>query len=87
VVVVEIVRGDMLVSGGGRRGHFGGVVRARPPLGVWPRVAHAGAPGVAAARAFVMSFLRHRQIYQSDLASNRSAGARPYSASPRVPSF
>ena len=56
------------VSGGGKRGHSGGVVRAKPRIAYgdeWPRLV---ARAFTAEEAFVMSFLRHRQIYQSDLA-------------------
>ena len=49
---------DFDVSGGGRRCHFGGVVRARPPLAAWRRVAQAGARGIAAARSFRYEFFK-----------------------------
>lgn len=61
-------RSGKYVSGGGRRGHFGGVVRARPLMaggGEWPWLSPQTSPS---AEGFVMSFLRHGQIYQSDLA-------------------
>jgi hypothetical protein len=55
------------VSGGGRWGHFGGPVGARPLIpggGEWRGCRPEPSQRV---EALVMSFLRHRQIYQSDM--------------------
>jgi hypothetical protein len=57
------------VSGGGGRGHFGGPVGAKPLIaggGEW-RNGCRPEPSQQA-EVFVMSFLRHGQIYQSDVA-------------------
>jgi len=55
------------VSGGGRRGHNGGVVRARPRMAGGGEWRGCRPERWQRSEAFVMSFLRHGQIYQSDL--------------------
>jgi len=62
-------KGRPFVSGGGGRGHFGGPVGATPLIaggGEW-RNGCRPEPSQQA-EVFVMSFLRHGQIYQSDVA-------------------
>jgi integrase len=55
------------VSCGGRRGHFGGPVRARPLIAAGGEWRGCRPEPWQRSEAVVMSFLRHGQIYQSDL--------------------